>query len=251
MEVDGGCKRGPDGYSLSTAKGNSFHADQVVLATGNFPPGKPKGIPASFMDSPLYFQNPWNIGTRTIYANSTHFYSGSGNTLQASTQGIVRKWEFAGKAGFSELSTTGYSDVSALTRPDGTKIVDKVYVAVTNDKNELLWSTTGSRVRSVATNFKNNYYVDKINKDVNNKYIWWANHISGLTTSNTAGALIDSTQSLPFHSFLGRGSDVVTENSVTLATLMDGYDKFADKTTIDIDVISIEVTNNCQYRFIS
>lgn len=185
----------------------------------------------------LYFQNPWNIGTRTIYANSTHFYSGSGNTLQASTQGIVRKWEFAGKAGFSELSTTGYSDVSALTRPDGTKIVDKVYVAVTNDKNELLWSTTGSRVRSVATNFKNNYYVDKINKDVNNKYIWWANHISGLTTSNTAGALIDSTQSLPFHSFLGRGSDVVTENSVTLATLMDGYDKFADKTTIDIDVI--------------
>jgi len=54
------CKKNGDEFVLQTASGNSFSADKVVLATGNFLPGKPKGIPASFTLSTRYFKNPWD-----------------------------------------------------------------------------------------------------------------------------------------------------------------------------------------------
>lgn len=46
-------------HLLTAADGTQYPVDRTVLATGNFLPGKPKGIPHSFTSSPLYFKDPW------------------------------------------------------------------------------------------------------------------------------------------------------------------------------------------------
>lgn len=44
---------------LRLASGRVIHADDVVLAIGNFPPSRPGGWPASCEQSPRYLANPW------------------------------------------------------------------------------------------------------------------------------------------------------------------------------------------------
>lgn len=60
------CKKNDGQFVLHTADGTSYPAGKVVIATGNFLPGKPKGIPAGFTASSRYFKNPWDPAAVTM-----------------------------------------------------------------------------------------------------------------------------------------------------------------------------------------
>jgi hypothetical protein len=162
--------------------------------------------------------------TLTIYANTTTFYTGTGGGLQKGD--IRRRWEFAG-GGFPIFT---YTDKTITNN-----ILDTVYIAIVDKNNNLVSSITGSRVLSNKGLFSGKYYVDLINKY--SKHVWWANHIPGLTTSTDPKTLLASTQTVPFNAFLGAGSNLVTEDNVSLATLLSGYDQLKDKTAVNVDVI--------------
>ncbi len=50
----------PHGYEILLGSGRSLPVSQVVLALGNLPPSKPKGIPAGFAETSRYIGDPWN-----------------------------------------------------------------------------------------------------------------------------------------------------------------------------------------------
>ncbi len=55
-----GCRLLNGSIELTSSTGKQLVFDKVVLATGNFLPGKPKGIPQSFTSSTNYFNDPWS-----------------------------------------------------------------------------------------------------------------------------------------------------------------------------------------------
>jgi hypothetical protein len=84
-----------------------------------------------------------------------------------------------------------------------------------------------------------------INNDINNSYVWWANHRPGLTLEDTQ--TMQNLNTLPYHAFIGNGSDAVTEDNISLNTLMAGYDLFKDKEKIDVDHFIIGKANGGDY----
>ncbi|MGC3989063.1 MAG: FAD-dependent oxidoreductase [Chthoniobacteraceae bacterium] len=49
---------------IRLANGTKVHADRVVLALGNFPPGDPPLRDRHFHDSPAYLKSPWSAGSQ-------------------------------------------------------------------------------------------------------------------------------------------------------------------------------------------
>ena len=58
----------PNGYEILLGSGRSLPVSQVVLALGNLPPSKPKGIPAWFAETGRYIGDPWNPGAISAIA---------------------------------------------------------------------------------------------------------------------------------------------------------------------------------------
>jgi uncharacterized NAD(P)/FAD-binding protein YdhS len=51
-----------EGFEVLLADGRSFRVDRLVLALGNLRPGKPKNIPAGFVETRRYIGDPWDPG---------------------------------------------------------------------------------------------------------------------------------------------------------------------------------------------
>ena len=58
----------PNGYEILLGSGRSLPVSQVVLALGNLPPSKPKGIPVWFAETGRYIGDPWNPGAISAIA---------------------------------------------------------------------------------------------------------------------------------------------------------------------------------------
>ncbi|MFM2207799.1 MAG: hypothetical protein RL213_1774 [Bacteroidota bacterium] len=63
-----GFRKDENQHVLRTHDGDEVRVDRTLLATGNFLPGKPKGVPESFVGSPLYFNDPWSEASVTGYS---------------------------------------------------------------------------------------------------------------------------------------------------------------------------------------
>jgi uncharacterized NAD(P)/FAD-binding protein YdhS len=71
-----------NGYELHCEDGQKLNANQVLLTLGNFPPQNPPlKDPAFFVNSKLYWQNPWQIDRDPIPKNSTCLIIGTGLTM--------------------------------------------------------------------------------------------------------------------------------------------------------------------------
>jgi uncharacterized NAD(P)/FAD-binding protein YdhS len=86
------CRKSEDDYLLQTAEGQVFSADKVVIATGNFLPGKPKGIPHSFTGSNRYFKNPWDPSAVNVTDEKIPvLIAGTGLTMVDVVIGLMEK----------------------------------------------------------------------------------------------------------------------------------------------------------------
>jgi uncharacterized NAD(P)/FAD-binding protein YdhS len=85
------------GFILHSESGVHYTADFVVLATGNFPPSKPKGIPLTFTESKRYCANPWKAASvEGCSDNEPVLIAGTGLTMVDVVQGLREKG-FTGK----------------------------------------------------------------------------------------------------------------------------------------------------------
>lgn len=53
------------GFTLTDEKGTTFHADKVIVATGNESPGNLTGVDLTSIDPKVYFKNPWDVACVT------------------------------------------------------------------------------------------------------------------------------------------------------------------------------------------
>lgn len=196
--------------------GNSTIGTQVL---------KIKSLPAITSDDasslayfPITFEDTWN------------------RSANVSSNTISRKWEF-----YNTVSVTpGTSDEVTAA---GSTAVDQVSVVVVDEDGK--FSGTPGTVLEVyqnlsrATDAKNddgttNFYKTVIND--NSRYVWATADRSG-EVSNTANAVVNSSNLDPYTQSFAGGADGVTEANVTVTTLTTAYDLFADASSVDISLL--------------
>lgn len=195
----------------------------------------------------IAFDQKWTYAnTGSIEAANSSTWSrvtpAGGNTVtDARTVRITRLWEFADV--FPPITSTQEADL--LRGSDYIK--DMIHIAVVDDSTSSLRNVYQSLSRAKTITAVNNqtglpyqvrnprYYVDAITRD-SNSLVWWANHRSGLNIAS-AKDLVDQGDTLPYTSRLGRGSEAATEDSVSLSTIFNGYDLFADPAEVDIGLV--------------
>ena len=201
----------------------------------------------------LTFESNWpRVTTQSFVVNGAGNFKYNSTNQQAV---LMRHWEFGpgGNKVFDKPQASDLSDDSLLIRKSGNKtdfVIDRVYVVVADKDNKVLYSTSGTRARigglsDAKRTLYGPLYNIKMNNDPNNSYVWWANHRPGLTTGFPQN--LQNIDSLPYHAFVGRGSDAVTEDNISLNTLMAGYDLFKDKEKIDVDYFILGKTNGGEY----
>jgi hypothetical protein len=201
----------------------------------------------------LTFESNWPRTTTQSFV-----VNGSGNFKYNSTNQqavILRHWEFGPGSNkvFDPPRASDTSNNSFLKRTSGSQtyfVNDRVYTVVADKDNKVLYSSSGTRARlgNIPSNKRPMYgalYHIAINNDINNSYVWWANHRPGLTLEDTQ--TMQNLNTLPYHAFIGNGSDAVTEDNISLNTLMAGYDLFKDKEKIDVDHFIIGKANGGDY----
>ena len=230
--------------------------------------GKTDGFPAQFnlitskkvvgANVVLTLESAWTRPTSTIIVNGGNF------RLSGTTQAAVmlRSWEFqsgnpnpanrAFPAVFPPASDTDPS-TSQLKRGIGANtyyVNDKIFTVIADKDNNVVFKSQGTRadLKFVPQNkraaYGANYHIN-INNDLNNSYVWWANHRSGI--SITKPSEMSNLDTLPYTAFLGNGSDTVTEDNIALNTLMEGYDLFKDKDKIAVDYLIQGKANGGDY----
>ncbi len=201
----------------------------------------------------LTFESNWpRVTTQSFVVNGAGNFKYNATGQQAV---LMRHWEFGpgGNKVFDPPKASDTSSDSLLKRTSGSQtyfVNDRVLVVVADKDNKVLYSLNGTRSRpgGIPTTKRQMYgtlYHILLNNDVNNSYVWWANHRPGLTIDFAQN--LQNLNTLPYHSFLGNGSDAVTEDNISLNTLMAGYDHFKDKEKIDVDHFIIGKANGGDY----
>lgn len=243
------------------------YRDTILMEVRPSANGKTDGFPWQFnliaskqvvgANVVLTLESPWSRPTSTIIVNGQNFRLAG--TTQAAA--IFRSWEFSqftpNPANRAFSGTLSASDTNATNSPlkRGTGantyyVVDKVYTVIADKDNNIVFKSSGTRadLRFVTADKKAAYdgnYHTNINNNLNNSYVWWANHRSGIAITNPT--LMSNLDTLPYTAFLGNGSDLVNEDNIALNTLMGGYDLFKDKEKIQIDYLIQGKANGGDY----
>ena len=187
------------------------------------------------------FETPWpRTTTFSILPISGRF------TLSSTTRvmNMWRRWEFAttqNKA-FNPPLPSDRSNTSPLRRVVGNTsywVNDKVMTVVADQNNKLVYKSIGTRANTfhVPMDLRpqyGGYYHLNINNDINNNYMWWTNHRPGLSLN--LPSLLAELNTLPYHGVFGSGTDVVDEDSISVESLMTGYNILKDKDKYEVDI---------------
>ena len=76
--------------SIQTEKGNEINVDQCIIATGNMLPSNPNVADSKILNSPLYFQNPWQENSvKNINQDFPILIIGNGLTMVDTVIGLL------------------------------------------------------------------------------------------------------------------------------------------------------------------
>ena len=159
------------------------------------------------------------------------------HTAFSSNTNIQRYWQYYNTVGTAPGQST-WVQVNGNTSAN-----DLLHVVVVDD-NGLFTGTPGTILEvyknaSRAIDAQNldgttNYYVNLINQG--SKYIWWANDRSGAASANSLN-ISSSTNLAPGSFNLVLGSDGYSESNAPLSILGTGYNNFASKENVTIDLV--------------
>ncbi len=114
-----------DGMKIMLKKNDSFKADKVVLALGNFLPDDPKIDDKDFYKSGNYFQNPWQKeAIENLDDIDNILIIGTGLTMVDNVLSLLEKG-FKGK--IYAVSTKGFFPLSHKKRKPYTDILDELH----------------------------------------------------------------------------------------------------------------------------
>ena len=113
------------GSEVKLKDGNSFKADKVVLALGNFGPVDPKVKNKEFLSSKNYFSNPWKKdAVEGLKDDDNILIIGTGLTMVDNVLSLLDKG-YKGKV--YSLSTNGFFPLSHKKRKPYTDILDELH----------------------------------------------------------------------------------------------------------------------------
>ncbi len=111
-------------YKVFSNTGKEIRAEKIVIATGNQPPSPPSLKESTFLESPLYFGNPWNeAATNDIHSEKPILIIGTGLTMVDVVIGLENK-NFQGK--IYALSPNGFEILSHKKHHPQREILDEL-----------------------------------------------------------------------------------------------------------------------------
>jgi len=182
------------------------------------------------------------VSAITVAGNNASFTLNMQNILQLHTAinvatSVTRFWEFYSDFGIapgqsayqaSSGNTSANDEMHLVVVDDGGKFTG-VPGTVLETYRGLSRATDG-----VDADGQNNYYKDVINRK--SLYVWWTNDNTE-AVSNTALNLTSSTVDAPLTLTLQGGADGASEANVAVSVIASGYDMFANKEDVQVDLI--------------
>ena len=168
----------------------------------------------------------------TNYSLSTNFSANS--TLNPQVNHL---WEYHDSVDGAPVQTDYVAQFGNTAAIDGTHIVVVDYLGKFTGVPGTILETYQNVSRATdakTTGGATNYYKDVINQ--NSAYVWAINDRSS-AVSNTAVNVASGTSASPSRYTFQGGTDGYSESTAPLATLAEGYDKFASAEDVDISLI--------------
>ena len=227
-----------DATAYATVVKNSF-ANGDLLNLGNTAIGK-QTVNVKYIDSPVVSGSNAVIYIHTAptkYRLHTEFKVSNTENGDIFNQKIQRRWEF------SDTIPTAPNQTPYNASYGNTAAQDAMHVIVFDADGKFTGSINTVLERfsnlSRATDAKSPegatlYYKDVLND--NSEYVWWANDRDG-AASATAKLITSSSNYLPYTADFAGGDDGLNETDVSLGTIVDGYNLFANKETSDVSLI--------------
>lgn len=154
------------------------------------------------------------------------------NVAQATVQ---RNWEF-----FDQVSSSPGTSEYASNRGG---IGDELHIVVVDEGGEFtgvrgsileLYEAVSRGRDAKSEQGGSIYYKDIINSG--SQYLWWANDRAG-AVSNTAAAVVASTNQAPLSIRLAGGTDSSAEDSIAISALTAAWDVFKNAESIDVSLL--------------
>lgn len=198
-----------------------------VLTIGNNQVGV-QNVQVLSKSSPVFIAN--GIVSATITLGSR--IATNSNVAQTT---VSRQWEFhnlvsaaPGTSTFAQTAGTSGDELHIVVVDQGGKF--------TGNKGAVLevFSGLSRGTDAQAEEGGSNYYASVINKS--SQYLWWAADRTG-AASNTTASVIPSTNVTPLSATLVGGTDSASESTISVASVTNAYDVFADAESIDVSLL--------------
>lgn len=198
-----------------------------VLTIGNNQVGV-QNVQVLSKSSPVFIAN--GIVSATITLGSR--IATNSNVAQTT---VSRQWEFhnlvsaaPGTSTFAQTAGTSGDELHIVVVDQGGKF--------TGNKGAVLevFSGLSRGIDAQAEEGGSNYYASVINKS--SQYLWWAADRTG-AASNTTASVIPSTNVTPLSATLVGGTDSASESTISVASVTNAYDVFADAESIDVSLL--------------
>lgn len=198
-----------------------------VLTIGNNQVGV-QNVQVLSKSSPVFIAN--GIVSATITLGSR--IATNSNVAQTT---VSRQWEFhnlvsaaPGTSTFAQTAGTSGDELHIVVVDQGGKF--------TGNKGAVLevFSGLSRGIDAQAEEGGSNYYASVINKS--SQYLWWAADRTG-AASNTTSSVIPSTNVTPLSATLVGGTDSASESTISVASVTNAYDVFADAESIDVSLL--------------
>ena len=237
------------GFKICTSTDGDFTADAVVLATGNFLPAKPKGIPGDFTNSNRYFGNPWSeLSVANASGIKKILIVGTGLTMVDVVQGLRIKG-YEGK--ITALSPKGFEILPHHQQNVKIDLQGEITVPYQLDK---IFKLFKKRVRELKSNgLHSDAVVDairpltqkiwsSISVDERKQFLSHLRHLWGLARHRLPGQihrqLLDQMEQGMLQIIAGRIIDINDEGTFAKVT-------YRERKTGQINEITVERVINC------
>ena len=166
-------------------------------------------------------------GNTTVAAGSNSNHSASGSSS------IERRWEFYDFAKKAPTTSTYANTLSGTS--------DELHVAIVDEDGEItgikgnileIYEGVSAASDAKASDGSTNYYKDVINKS--SEWVWWTAHPPGSVNYGAKASSTFTGKSTAISASFVHGKDGVSPSNANYIT---GYDKFKDKSAIDVSIL--------------
>jgi hypothetical protein len=158
-------------------------------------------------------------------------------TALTSNNVLQRYWQYANVIGVAPGQSAW------VTQNGNTAANDEMHIVIVDNLGKFT-GTPGAILEqykgvsratdALKADFTSNWYVNVLNKV--SQYVWWGSDRSGASSAN-AMLVASSTNQVPFTQNFVLGTDGYAEGTVPLGILASGYQLFANKQSVDVDII--------------